>query len=303
LIPTYHVSRLARQYVTVALSGDGGDELFAGYDRYVVQRRRRWLDLLPGAARRLYLNSLYPLLPPAVRSRKLAYNIAVSARDRYVDGMAQISRRNRDLTPLTEDFIDAVTGVCPEDVVRRHFDHAPASDLVSRMQYADIKTYLAADILTKVDRMSMAASLETRAPLLDHVFVEFAASIPVKMKIRGSTRKYILRKLAERLGVPRGVLYRPKQGFALPLVHWMRCEMRKEIASLLLDSRTLQRGYFRRAAIERILREHQEGRRDYSPVIWQMLVFELWHRNFLEPIGAIRDTWSRGGEFAHAEGC
>jgi asparagine synthase (glutamine-hydrolysing) len=286
IIPTYHVSRLARQFVTVVLSGDGGDELFAGYDGYAAHLQRQGLDLLPKAACNLYRRAIFPLLPSSIRRRKLAYNIALSARDRYIDGVCYISTHDRELTPLSADFINDVADQHPESVMQSHFDEAPASELLSRMQYTDIKTYLAADILTKVDRMSMAASLECRAPLLDHVLVEFAATLPVRMKIRGNTRKYILRKLAERLGVPREVLYRPKQGFALPLVHWMRSEMREAITSLLLEGRTLQRGYLRRTAIERILSEHHSGRRDHSAIIWQMLVFELWHRNFLENMQA-----------------
>jgi asparagine synthase (glutamine-hydrolysing) len=285
IIPTYHVSRLARQFVTVALSGDGGDELFAGYDRYAIHLGRQWLDFLPRSVCDVYLRSVFPRLPQALRTRKLAYNIALKARDRYVDGISYIGTRDADLTPLSTDFISRFAGLSAASVMAKYFDEAPASDFLSQMQYADIKTYLPADILTKVDRMSMAASLETRAPLLDHKFVELAVTLPVEMKLQRKTPKYILRKLAERMGVPREVLYRRKQGFALPLVHWMRSEMRNEISALLLDSRTLQRGYLRRANVERILKEHEVGARDHSHVIWQLLVFELWHQNFLEQVG------------------
>jgi asparagine synthase (glutamine-hydrolysing) len=132
--------------------------------------------------------------------------------------------------------------------------------------------------------MSMANSLEVRAPLLDHIFVEFAARLPLRMKIRKGIRKYLLRILAARLGVPREILRRPKTGFALPLVHWIRSELKDEVPSLLLEPRTLQRGYFRRGPIERLLREHRQALRDHSQIIWQLLVFELWHRNFLERI-------------------
>jgi asparagine synthase (glutamine-hydrolysing) len=141
---------------------------------------------------------------------------------------------------------------------------------------------MVADILTKVDRMSMATSLEVRVPMLDHVFVEWVTGLPPEWKMRGKKQKYILRKLAERVGVPKEVLHRKKQGFALPLVHWIRHELKDLLLTVLLEPRTLQRGYFNPKAIRRLLDEHFEGRRVHSGRIWRLLMFELWHRNFLE---------------------
>ena len=283
VIPTYHVARMARKFVTVALSGDGGDELFAGYDSYLVHHRRRCLDLMPNWVGPLYHKFVYPRIPTKLRNRRLAYNFVLSSRDRFVGGRAALPAYDPELTILSPEFLSLVSrGEPAEATAERYYDNAPASDLVSRMQYTDIKTYMTADILTKVDRMSMACSLEVRCPLLDHVFVELAARLPISMKIRNGTSKYLLRRLAEKLGVPRDVLYRPKQGFALPLKHWMHAELKNEITALLLESRTLQRGYFRRTAIERILSEHHRGERDHSTALWQLLAFELWHRNYLE---------------------
>lgn len=283
VIPTYHVSRIARQYVTVVLSGDGGDELFAGYDHYIVHHRRRHLDLVPKWIASPYHKFVYPLVPTALRSRKLSYNFVLSSRERFISGRKVFQTYDPELTILSAEFLDVLSGgEQAEDLIRRYYDNAPASDLVSRMQYADIKTYMTADVLTKVDRMSMACSLEVRCPLLDHVFVELATTLPVSMKIHKGTRKYLLRRLAEKLGVPREVLYRRKQGFALPLKHWMRAELKAEIAALLLEPRTLQRGYFRKTAVERMLSEHHRGERDHSQALWQLLAFELWHRNYLE---------------------
>jgi asparagine synthase (glutamine-hydrolysing) len=148
--------------------------------------------------------------------------------------------------------------------------------------YMDTKTYLPADILTKVDRMSMLTSLEVRVPILDHLFVEWVTGLPAVFKIRDGQQKYILRKLAERVGVPREVLYRRKQGFALPLVHWMRHELKELILTVLLEPRTLQRGYFNPRALQKLLDEHFRGLRDHSHRIWRLLMLELWHRNFLE---------------------
>lgn len=289
IIPTYHVSRMARQHVTVVLSGDGGDELFAGYDPYVLYRQRQYFDLIPSFLAPAYHRFVYPRIPSKFRGRKLTHNFVLNSRDRFVSGMAILPIHDEQLTVLTPEFMRLVSANDgPAATVRRYYDTAPASDLVSRMQYTHVKTYLTADVLTKVDRMSMACSLEVRCPLLDHVFVELAATLPLSMKLRGRTRKYILRKLAERLGVPRSVLDRPKQGFALPLKHWMRTELKNEIANLLLEPRTLQRGYFRKPRIEALLQEHHRGERDHSTAIWQLLAFEMWHRNYLEHRVAVR---------------
>jgi asparagine synthase (glutamine-hydrolysing) len=148
--------------------------------------------------------------------------------------------------------------------------------------YLDSKTYLPGDILTKVDRMSMLTSLEARCPLLDHKFVEWVVSLPPEWKMREKSQKYILRKLAKRVGGPSEVLDRKKQGFALPLVHWMRVELKELVLDSLLDERTMQRGYFNPSGVRRLLDEHFDARRDHSARIWRLMMFELWQRNFLE---------------------
>lgn len=282
VIPTYHVARMARDHVTVVLSGDGGDELFAGYDNYVINYRRRYLDFVPNWVGPMYHKFVYPRIPIKLRNRKLVYTFVLGSRERFVEGKSSLPVYDPDLTVLSPEFVSAIAAEDPAATIRRYYDNAPASDLVSRMQYVDAKTYLTADVLTKVDRMSMACSLEVRCPLLDHVFVELAARIPISMKLRNGTRKYLLRRLAEKLGVPRETLYRRKQGFALPLKHWMRVEMKKEMTAVLLEPRTLQRGYFRKGAVERMLSEHHRGERDHAPALWQLLMFEFWHRNYLE---------------------
>ena len=152
------------------------------------------------------------------------------------------------------------------------------------MLYVDTKTYMVGDILTKVDRMSMATSLEVRVPILDHVCGVGHGTCRWSGSSAAAQQKYILRKLAERVGVPREALYRPKQGFAMPLVHWIRNELKDLIMTVLLEPRTLQRGYFNPEGIKRLLDEHFRGRRDHSGGIWRLLIFELWHRNFLEKI-------------------
>lgn len=171
------------------------------------------------------------------------------------------------------------------------------------MLYLDTKTYLTADVLTKVDRMSMLTSLEVRCPLLDHEFVEWAAGLSSRWKLHLGTRKYILRKLAERLGVPAKVLNRPKQGFAMPLMHWWRGELKDELLQVLLEPRTLQRGYFNPEAVRGLVEEHLSGRRNRPTDIWLLLIFELWHRNFLEArnLGATSCP-SENGPYASTRG-
>jgi asparagine synthase (glutamine-hydrolysing) len=283
IIPTFHVARMARQHVTVVLSGDGGDELFAGYDDYIVNYNRRHLDVIPDWVAPVYHKLVYPHIPANLRARKLVHSFPLRSRDRFVRGKTMFPSYDPELTLLTPEFLNSVAGYQPaENTARRYFDEAPASDIVSKMQYTDMKCYMTADVLTKVDRMSMANSLEVRCPLLDHVVVELAVQIPVAMKIRNGTRKYLLRKLAEKLGVPREALYRRKQGFSLPLKHWMRGGLKDDMVAVLLEPRTVARGYFRKSEIERTLKEHQHGEFDHSAKLWQLLIFELWHRNFLE---------------------
>ena len=285
MLPTYYVSCMARKHVTVALSGDGGDELFAGYDRYGIHLRRQIFERIPPSIWGLYRRHVYPMLPQGMRGRKFSYNVSLPWRERYVDGISFVPSFERDMPLLSSEFRDVLrTAGNPENVMYRYFDLAPAKDPVSQMLYVDTKTYMVADILTKVDRMSMATSLEVRVPMLDHLFVEWVTGLPTEWKLRGGRQKYILRKLAERVGVPREALDRPKQGFALPLVHWIRNELKELILTVLLEPRTLQRGYFQPEGIKRLLDEHFRERRDHSGRIWRLLIFELWHRNFLEKI-------------------
>jgi len=287
MLPTYYVSCLARKHVTVALSGDGGDEIFAGYDRYGIHLRRKAFERIPGWARRLYREQVYPRLPRDMRGKKFSYNVSLPWRERYVDGISFVPAFERDMPLLSDEFrAVARDGGNPEKVMYRYFEQAPAEDPVSQMLYVDTKTYMAADILTKVDRMSMATSLEVRVPILDHLFVEWATGLPAEWKIRQGQQKYILRRLAERVGVPREVLYRKKQGFTLPLVHWIRHELKDLIMGVLLDERTLQRGYFDARGVRQLLDEHFRGRRNHYGRIWRLLMFELWHRNYLERVGA-----------------
>jgi asparagine synthase (glutamine-hydrolysing) len=285
MLPTYHVCRMARQYVTVALSGDGGDELFAGYQRYAIamNRRESWL---PEGMARLYRRRVHPHLPAGLYGRNRAWNASLSECDRYLDDISYLPALDRERSVFSAEFLELAERLPhPLARFRQYYDEALASDRLSRLMYLDVKTYLTGDILAKVDRMSMATSLEVRVPMLDHVFVEWAAALPVEWKFRNGTSKYLLKKAAERIGVPPELLHRPKQGFQLPLVDWMRNELKSRFLELLVEPRTLQRGYFRPEAVRGLVQEHLSGRRDRSGILWKMLILELWHRNFLEAKG------------------
>jgi asparagine synthase (glutamine-hydrolysing) len=286
MLPTYYVCRMARQHVTVALSGDGGDEAFAGYDRYRIHLRDRAYEWMPEAGRKLYRNYLHRLVPYQVPGRNFAYSVSLPWGERYIEGVS-LKPFQREMKLLAEDFTRLGDGTNdPMQITRDYLQAAPAEDALGRLLYLDTKTYLPGDILTKVDRMSMANSLEGRVPILDHVFLEYVTALPSEWKLRGQTQKYIFRKLAERVGVPKEVLHRPKQGFSLPLVHWMRHELKELIVTTLTEPRTMQRGYFDAKGVRRMLDEHFRGRRDHSPRIWRLLMAELWHRNFMEALPA-----------------
>jgi asparagine synthase (glutamine-hydrolysing) len=280
MIPTYHVCRIARQHVTVALSGDGGDELFAGYDRYLVHLNRQKYQRIPAWLGTAFRQHVYPRLPSGSVGRRFAFNVSLPERERYLDSLAYLPALGRERQLFSEDFLaQANNGKDPLWVFRNYFDKAAAPDQLGRLLYLDTKTYLTADVLAKVDRMSMANSLEVRCPLLDHVFVEWVAGLSSRWKLRMGTRKYALRKLAVRLGVPG--IDRPKQGFAMPLKHWWRGEL-NPMLEILLEPRTLARGYFNPKAVRGLVREHLSGRRDRPTDLWLLLIFELWHRNFLQ---------------------
>jgi asparagine synthase (glutamine-hydrolysing) len=280
MLPTYYVSQMARQHVTVALSGDGGDEMFAGYDRYRVHAGRRIFEHIPEWARKFYRDQIFPRLPDGTRGRNFGYNASLSWQERYVDRLSFLPVFERGTPLLSHDFRQILTrSDDPGNVLRRYFAQAPAKDSVDQTLYVDTKTYLVSDILTKVDRMSMLNSLEVRVPILDHVFVEWVTGLPPQWKLRGNQQKYIFRKLAERVGVPREALYRQKQGFALPLVHWLRHEL-KDMLKILLEPRTLDRGYFLADGVRKVMDDRHLHTN--SGRIWRLLMFELWHRNFLE---------------------
>jgi asparagine synthase (glutamine-hydrolysing) len=284
-VPTYYVSQMARRHVTVVLSGDGGDELFAGYRRYLFDQRENQLrNLFPSTFRRLGFGTLAALYPKAdwapriFRGKATFESLSCSHIEGYFRSISAVRPElKREL--LHPDLIDQLMGYETLELFRDYYDRAGPVDSLSRIQYVDIKMYLPDDILAKVDRASMAHSLEVRAPFLDHKLVELGTGLPRNLKIRGMTGKYILKKAFEPV-LPTAVLYRPKMGFAVPLAKWFREDL-KEMAyeslfggvpSAVLNLRTLQR----------LWKEHQGGHRDRSTELWTIFMYRMWEKIFLQ---------------------
>ena len=278
-IPTWYVSELARQHVTVVLSGDGGDELFGGYDRYLPHPRVRSFDRLAPGVGRAMASAAWRALPHGARGKNFLRHVSRDGQGRYLDSVTFYHADER-AELFSPEMRTAIGEWNAETFFRTPFERLSRLPFAAQMMAFDFETYLPEDCLTKVDRMSMAHSIESRVPLLDHLVVEFAASIPVAMKIQGSRRKHLLKELAFRL-VPREALDRPKQGFGVPIGHWFRGSLRDVFGDVLRSPSARQRGYFNAGFVDRVLDEHLTGKRDHSLRLWQLVVFELWHRQYV----------------------
>ena len=281
-IPTYYVSAAARERGPVALSGDGGDELWAGYAKHRVEqwegRARAWLGTA-GCRVAGAFGHVLPLSIKGARSlRHLGVTPAAACADKHAYGQFEGPLR-RDL--YSGDFQAHVRGSDPFASFRDAYAACSSRDPVDRALYVDVKTYLVDDILTKVDRMSMAVSLETRVPLLDHRLIEFAASVPASLKLRRGVGKYLLRELLARR-VPRAILDRPKHGFSAPIGEWLRGPLAGIAHDLLFDGRLEERGIFHPASVARLWNDHQHGRHDHRHRLWSLVMLELWFRQFAD---------------------
>jgi asparagine synthase (glutamine-hydrolysing) len=280
-IPTYVVSKLAREHVKVVLSGDGGDELFAGYTRYVTERQRRIFGRVPRLFRERVMQPFSARLPHGALGRNYIHNIALDPINRYLDSVSLFTGLNKRLL-YNEDFKKQIAndnGVTAE--FRRYAAKVNTSDPLDQLLYIDSKTYLPGDILTKVDRMSMAVSLETRAPLLDHKLIELVMRIPASLKMSGLETKHVFKRAVKDL-VPEEILNRPKQGFGMPIQHWINQELKERIRDTLGDRRAQERNYIDPNYLNLLLDEHQKGRRDHSWGVWALFILELWHRTFVD---------------------
>jgi asparagine synthase (glutamine-hydrolysing) len=282
-LPTYRVCELARRHVTVAISGDGGDETFAGYRRYRwhmnEERIRRRIPL--GVRRPFFgiLGAVYPKADWAPRIVRAKTTLQALSRDRdaaYFHTVTVIPDHER-LRLFSPAFLRRLQGYRAIEVFRTHARNAP-DDALARAQYLDFKTYLPGDILTKVDRASMAHALEVRVPMLDHEFLEWTATIASSQKLHGQNGKYILKKAMEPF-VEKDILYREKMGFSVPLAAWFRGALRERLHSAVMGSVLADTGIFDRVWLNRMITSHQSGRRDFSAALWAVLMFDAFLRN------------------------
>ncbi len=286
IFPTYLVSEMARRSVKVALSGDGGDEVFGGYEHYQAQRiASRGSVEAWGRGVSAFLNKL----PPAARkkgvwnkSQRFLLGLNEPREHRHFRWMSFLSRRDKGAlyTAELQDRLGGVREVFEVDPFREIYEKLPGFDGLNGELYLDLKTYLADDIMVKVDRMSMAASLEAREPLLDHKLVELAFRLPGSVKLRGLTTKWIFKKTMERL-LPKENIYRRKEGFSIPIKHWLRSELKALLLDHLTESRIRDGGLFRYEFIKGMIDAHLAGRKNYSHQLWALLVFEIWKENYL----------------------
>jgi asparagine synthase (glutamine-hydrolysing) len=279
-IPTWYVSEIARRHVTVVLSGDGGDELFGGYDRYLSHPRVAQFDRLPIPGRRRLAGMIWPLLPHGVQGKNFLRHVALDTDARFIDSVA-LFRADEKAALYTPAMRSALRGANAEATLGRHFARFTDLPAHSRMMRFDFETYLPEDVLTKVDRMSMAHSIESRVPLLDNAVIDFAATLPARLKIHNGRRKHVLKEAVRDL-LPSGILDRTKQGFGVPLDMWFRGGLTGMFADILGSPRAKQRGFFEPVTVQRLVDEHVSGRRDHSLRLWQLLVLELWHRRYVD---------------------
>lgn len=278
-IPTYRVCQMARQNVTVALSGDGGDEHFAGYRRYRWHmNEERLRSALPLGIRKPVFGALgrmYPKLdwaPRVFRAKTTFESLARNSVEAYLHSVSLTSDAQRQAM-FSDGMRRELQGYSAVETFNYHAKRSPTDDPLSMIQYLDMKTYLVGDILTKVDRASMAHSLEVRVPLLDHKFVEWVSGLPVDTKLRGQEGKYILKKALEP-HLPHDVLYRPKMGFGVPLSKWFRGPLKQRLRESVLDGGLAETGMFNQKYLENLVNDHQSGRREYSAPLWSLMMFQ-----------------------------
>jgi asparagine synthase (glutamine-hydrolysing) len=286
-IPTYYIARETRKYVKVALNGDGGDENFAGYDRYKANKLSGYYTKIPKFIREVMIKRLISNLPESAKRKD-----AIGRLKRFVQASSfSPERRNvkwhsffddqekQDL--YSEELRNRFKNFDSFNYMTDVFDQSDAEEFLDKILYTDIMTYLPENLLVKMDIATMANSLEARSPFLDHKLIEFTAQIPSNLKLKGFTSKYILKRALKNL-LPRKILHRDKMGFGLPIGEWFRRELRSYVQAVLLDKRCIDRGYFKKDAIQQLLDEHIFGRVDHGYRLWILLNLELWHRIFID---------------------
>ena len=288
-IPTFYLSEVTRQHVTVALNGDGGDEVFGGYPRYVANLASARVAGLPLPLRRA-LARIGTAVPAngridswPSRIRRVAETLPLDPASRYFAYISHLNGLRRDGL-YTDSFAERVSATRAQEAIVDAWREASATDVLDRMLDTDVRTYLPDDLLTKVDIASMSCSLEARSPLLDHELIELVASLPTSEKIRGREKKVVFRR-ALRGWVPDEILDAPKRGFHPPLADWLRGALGGFAREVLLDPTARERGHFRPDRVATLLDQHAKGAADHSEGIWRLMIYELWHREFVDGAG------------------
>lgn len=285
-IPTYYVSQQTKQYVTVALNGDGGDESFAGYERYQAMLAANIYEKIPRITRDI-INTLAKTLPDSINSKnkirrfkRFINGTDLSILARYIKWVG-IFDENLKKDIYTDIFIERLSNGQPEKFIEPFFNNSQNLKLLDALLQTDVNTYLPDDLLVKIDITSMANSLEARSPFLDHKLMGFAAKLPVEYKMKRYIKKYILKKSINGL-IPKENIQRRKMGFGVPVGEWLRNELKGLLCENLLSEKSLQRGYFKPEAIKKIVRLHIEKKKDYAFQLWALLMLELWHQRFID---------------------
>jgi asparagine synthase (glutamine-hydrolysing) len=288
-IPTWYLCEMTRKEVTVALSGDGGDELFAGYDRYRAARMGMITRRLPLFFRRFMAGTIHGVIPDSLkkgstlrRIKRYLETLDKEPLEQYSLWLTAFNSKQR-TNLFTDSFYESIKMHNPLEFMKQALLNCAERDTVSQFSLIDFQTYIPGDIMTKVDIASMAHSLECRSPLLDYRIVELASKIPVHLKMNARRGKIIFRKTFQNI-LPYNINNRPKKGFSVPIADWFRNTLKDTIRDVLLDSRCIQRGYFKRTSIERMLEEHLSAKVDHAHRIWQILILELWMRQWIDSL-------------------
>lgn len=288
-VGVFLASRMASKHVKVALGGDGGDENFAGYDRFAGNHLVDYYRLLPASLRKHVLPKLIEKVPDSFGYNSVAQKLSwansmsmLTGGERYAESVSFLrftQSRKEDL--FTDRALRSVGDGDSTAKILQYFDADCVEDLVDRMLYTDLMTRMPDHLLTIADRMTMAHSLEARSPLIDYKVVEYAASLPRDMKLRGKNLKYLLKRVARRY-LPDELIDRKKQGFAFPIAHWMRTDLRSFLENLFEESRFVELGLFEKDVVQALLQEHLQGKCDHNYRLWILLNLEIWYRMYFE---------------------
>jgi asparagine synthase (glutamine-hydrolysing) len=285
-VPTFYLAKMAMPYINTVLTGDGGDESFAGYDRYVASKLIKYYEILPHFLRNRIIKRIVDILPESTNKRDWASRLKrftktanLSAERRYCEWMSIFDKQQKD-NLYTREMREQVGEIDSYNYILQAYEKIDARDFVDATMGVDLLTYLLDCGIVKVGVATRANSLTSRSPFIDHKLIEFAASIPANLKLKGMANKYILKRTLEKL-VPRKILKARKLGFGVPIAHWLKSQMKDYAYEVLLDNRAIKRGYFKPESVKQLLDEHVCGKANHGNRIWSLINLELWHQTFI----------------------